>query len=51
MGELVDPSIFKSVQKPDFWDGHFWGILPEQYIFRTMYFQNKDPFQSHQDGA
>ena len=25
--------------------GTFWGILPEQYIFRTMYFQNRDPFQ------
>ncbi len=36
MGELVDPSIFKSVQKPDFWDGHFWGILSEQYISPTV---------------
>ena len=45
VGELVDSQIFKSVQKPDFWDGHFWGILPEQYIFRTMYFRNKYSFQ------
>ncbi len=45
MGELVDSQILKSVQKPDFWDGHFWGILPERYIFRTMYFQNKYSFQ------
>ena len=38
-------SVGKPSQTSDFRDGHFWGILPEQYIFRTMYFQNKDPFQ------
>ena len=45
VGELMDSQIFKSAQKTDFWDGHFSSILSEQYIFGTMYFQNKDPFQ------
>ncbi len=36
-------SVREPIQKPNFRDGHVWGILPERFIFRTMYFQNEDP--------
>ena len=45
VGELCRFPSENPSKRPISGMGTFGGILPEQYIFRTMYFQNKDPFQ------
>ena len=40
-------SVGKPSKTPDFRDGHFWGILSEQYIFRTICFLKTDFSRIH----